>query len=133
MYRVAVPPAPGLPPSQAKSIFTVDLPLGIAMLEVAVVEVNSDIVIGIAGDPVFNEQTPAAESTTLRNNNPVEWLVSALDISNDLERGVLDVDKVIFEQVGHALVERQARATKHQVRPSCYLGVEQFLPPVIKR
>jgi hypothetical protein len=34
MYSVAVPPEPGLPPSQAKSIFTVDLPLGSFVLAV---------------------------------------------------------------------------------------------------
>jgi hypothetical protein len=47
MYSVAVPPEPGLPPSQAKSIFTVDLPLGSFVLAVVRPYAIGSVAIGL--------------------------------------------------------------------------------------
>ena len=93
---------------------------------------DAEVVVREHRRAVLHVQAPAAEATALGHDDTVGRFVAGLDVGDDLERRVLDVDEVVLEQAVHALVQGQAGASEHQVRPPGQLGIEQLLPPVVE-
>ena len=92
---------------------------------------EAEVVVGVDRCSVLHIKTPAAEATALRHDDTVGRFVAGLDVGNDLERCGLDVDEVVLEQSGHALVKGEGLTAEHQVGSAGEFGIEQFQAPVV--